>query len=86
MCIFPDMFVGTDVSLCYLIVSSFFAIHVKQARVHLLNREPFEDAFGPKTKRKRPKLLAADYESLVKKAGGSQGKSPLFLKFPSVLD
>ncbi|EXB76300.1 Nucleolar GTP-binding protein 2 [Morus notabilis] len=46
--------------------------HQKQARVHLLDREPFEDAFGPKTKRKRPKLLAADYDSLVKKAGGSQ--------------
>ncbi|KAF5468537.1 hypothetical protein F2P56_012681 [Juglans regia] len=44
----------------------------KQTRVHLLDTEPFGDAFGPKTKRKRPKLLAADYESLVKKADGSQ--------------
>lgn len=44
----------------------------KQARVHLLDTEPFEDAFGPKTKRKRPKLLAADYESWAKKADGSQ--------------
>ncbi|XP_011042468.1 PREDICTED: nucleolar GTP-binding protein 2 [Populus euphratica] len=46
--------------------------HQKQARVHLLDTQPFEDAFGPKTKRKRPRLLAADYESLVKKADGSQ--------------
>ncbi|EOY25625.1 GTP-binding family protein isoform 4 [Theobroma cacao] len=46
--------------------------HSKQARAHLLDTQPFEDAFGPKTKRKRPKLLAADYESLVKKADGSQ--------------
>ncbi|PON56900.1 Nucleolar GTP-binding protein [Parasponia andersonii] len=46
--------------------------HQKQARVHLLDREPFEDAFGPKTKRKRPRLLAADYDSLLKKADGSQ--------------
>lgn len=46
---------------------------LKQARVHLLDTEPFEDAFGPKTKRKRPKLLAADYESWAKKADGSQG-------------
>ncbi|KAF7822741.1 nuclear/nucleolar GTPase 2 [Senna tora] len=46
--------------------------HQKQARVHLLDREPFVDAFGPKTKRKRPNLMAADYESLVKKADGSQ--------------
>lgn len=44
----------------------------QQARVHLLDREPFGDAFGPKKKRKRPNLLAADYESLVKRAGGSQ--------------
>ncbi|KAF5752442.1 nucleolar GTP-binding protein 2 [Tripterygium wilfordii] len=46
--------------------------HQKQVRVHLLDREPFEDAFGSKTKRKRPKLLAADYEYLVKKASTSQ--------------
>ncbi|BAT92546.1 Nuclear/nucleolar GTPase [Vigna angularis] len=45
--------------------------HQKQARVHLLDREPFQDAFGPKTKRKRPSLMAADYESLLKKADGS---------------
>ncbi|WCJ32163.1 Nucleolar GTP-binding protein 2 [Euphorbia peplus] len=46
--------------------------HQKQARVHLLDTEPFGDAFGPKRKRKRPRLLAADYESLVQKADGSQ--------------
>ncbi|CDP05900.1 unnamed protein product [Coffea canephora] len=46
--------------------------HQKQARVHLLDTEPFADVFGPKGKRKRPKLMAADYESLVKKADGSQ--------------
>ncbi|XP_065863208.1 nuclear/nucleolar GTPase 2-like [Euphorbia lathyris] len=46
--------------------------HQKQARVHLLDTEPFGDAFGPKRKRKRPKLLAADYESLAIKADGSQ--------------
>ncbi|XP_022133818.1 nuclear/nucleolar GTPase 2 isoform X1 [Momordica charantia] len=45
--------------------------HQKQSRVHLLDTEPFEDAFGPKGKRKRPKLLAADYESLLKKADKS---------------
>ncbi|KAJ0044883.1 hypothetical protein Pint_04487 [Pistacia integerrima] len=43
-----------------------------QARVHLLDTEPFKDAFGPKGKRKRPKLLATDYDSLVKRADGSQ--------------
>ena len=47
---------------------------MKQARAYLLDTEPFEDAFGPKRKRKRPKLLAVDYESLIKKADGSQGK------------
>ncbi|KAK1582408.1 hypothetical protein Q3G72_014654 [Acer saccharum] len=46
--------------------------HQKQARVHLLDTQPFKDAFGPTTKRKRPKLLATDYESLIKRADGSQ--------------
>ncbi|XP_058750623.1 nuclear/nucleolar GTPase 2-like [Vicia villosa] len=46
--------------------------HQKQSRVHVLDREPFSDAFGPKTKRKRPSLLTTDYESLAKKADGSQ--------------
>ncbi|VVB00384.1 unnamed protein product [Arabis nemorensis] len=44
----------------------------KQARVHLLDMESFQDAFGRKTKRKRPKLVASDYEALVKKAAESQ--------------
>ncbi|EPS64656.1 hypothetical protein M569_10122, partial [Genlisea aurea] len=51
---------------------SLLSDHQKQARVHLLDTEPFADAFGPKTKRKRPKLVACDYESLVKRADGSQ--------------
>ncbi|KAK1266508.1 hypothetical protein QJS04_geneDACA000498 [Acorus gramineus] len=46
--------------------------HQKKSRAHLLDNEPFQDAFGPKRKRKRPRLLAADYEALVKKADGSQ--------------
>ncbi|XLR41714.1 hypothetical protein HN51_019907 [Arachis hypogaea] len=51
---------------------SLLSDHQKQAKVHLLDREPFANAFGPKTTRKRPTLLAADYESFVKKADGSQ--------------
>ncbi|XP_020113090.1 nuclear/nucleolar GTPase 2 isoform X1 [Ananas comosus] len=46
--------------------------HQKQAKAHLLDTEPFDHAFGPKRKRKRPKLLASDYDSLVKKADVSQ--------------
>uniref|UniRef100_A0A1D1YFX1 Nuclear/nucleolar GTPase 2 n=1 Tax=Anthurium amnicola TaxID=1678845 RepID=A0A1D1YFX1_9ARAE len=46
--------------------------HQKQARAHLLDTEPFQDVSGPKRKRKHPKLLALDYESLIKKADGSQ--------------
>ncbi|KZV18134.1 nucleolar GTP-binding protein 2-like [Dorcoceras hygrometricum] len=46
--------------------------HQKQARAHLLDTEPFVYCFGPKTKRKRPVLVAADYESLLKRASGSQ--------------
>lgn len=44
----------------------------KQRRAHLLDTEPFENAFGPKTKRKRPKLEANDYEALLKKADSLQ--------------
>lgn len=44
----------------------------KQRRVHLLDTEPFENAFGPKGKRKRPKLQATDYQSLVQKADSLQ--------------
>ncbi|KAI3928099.1 hypothetical protein MKW98_023700 [Papaver atlanticum] len=46
--------------------------HQKHAKAHLLDVEPFKDAFGPQRKRKRPKLLAVDYESLLKRADGSQ--------------
>lgn len=46
--------------------------HQKQARAHLLDTESFQDVFGPKRKRKRPKILASDYESLVKKADESE--------------
>ncbi|KAL8171895.1 hypothetical protein V2J09_023699 [Rumex salicifolius] len=44
----------------------------KQSRAHLLETEPFENTFGPKMKRKRPKLGATDYESLLKKADNLQ--------------
>jgi nuclear GTP-binding protein len=48
---------------------------VQDARAHILDTEPFEHAFGPKGKRKRPKLSSLDYESLIKKADDSQGMS-----------
>ncbi|KAM0896407.1 hypothetical protein ACQ4PT_023223 [Festuca glaucescens] len=44
----------------------------KDGRAHILDTEPFEHAFGPKSKRKRPKLSSLDYESLIKKADNSQ--------------
>ncbi|KAI3857695.1 hypothetical protein MKX03_035417, partial [Papaver bracteatum] len=34
--------------------------------------EPFKEAFGPKGRAKRPKLLADSYESLLDKANKSQ--------------
>ena len=39
----------------------------KKAKVDLLKVQGFQDTFGPKAQRKRPRALAADYESLVKK-------------------
>lgn len=58
MLLFPLQYMHSKLEFTFLIVDT----------------EPFRDAFGPKGKRKRPKLLAADYESLVKRADGSQGK------------
>ncbi|CAM6086984.1 unnamed protein product [Calypogeia fissa] len=49
----------------------------KQSRVHLLDTEKFDDTFGPKKKRKRPKLAVDDYESLVEKVNGVQEKFEL---------
>lgn len=44
----------------------------KQRRSHLLDTEPFANTFGPKTKRKRPKLEANGLEDLLKKADSLQ--------------
>lgn len=48
--------------------------HQKQTRVHLLDTEKFEDTFGPKKKRRRPKLNIEDYEDLVQKTSNVQEK------------
>ena len=40
----------------------------KYARVHMLDTEPFDKCFGSKATRKKPKVLGADLESLVKAA------------------
>eukprot|EP00250_Pteridium_aquilinum_P024420 c29055_g1_i1 orf=442-2277(-) len=48
--------------------------HQKQARVHLLDTEKFADTFGPKKKRRRPKLNIEDYEDLVQKTSDVQEK------------
>ncbi|KAH7292204.1 hypothetical protein KP509_29G055900 [Ceratopteris richardii] len=59
--------------------------HQKQARVHLLDTEKFEDTFGPKKKRRRPKLNIEDYEDLAQKASdvqeryNSQGNTEQFV-------
>merc|ERR1712137_441840 len=37
------------------------------AHVNLLSMESFDDTFGPKKKRKRPSLLAPDYDALMEK-------------------
>ncbi|GAQ91582.1 Nucleolar GTP-binding protein 2 [Klebsormidium nitens] len=40
----------------------------KTSRVKLLGTEPFGDAFGPKSTRKRPRLQVSDYGAMVDKA------------------
>lgn len=48
----------------------------KQARAHLLDTEKFQDVFGAKAVRKRPKLAVDDYQALLSKAAAIQGQSP----------
>jgi len=40
------------------------------AKVNLLSMESFDDTFGPKKKRKRPNIIASDYDSLMEKTEG----------------
>ncbi len=40
----------------------------KQAKVDLLRVQGFQDTFGPKSQRKRPRQVAQDYESLMKRS------------------
>jgi nuclear GTP-binding protein len=46
---------------------------MKQQRMNLLSTESFEDTFGPKHKRKRPKLSAGSLEDLLSNANTSAG-------------
>ena len=48
---------------------------LQQARVHLLDTETFSDAFGPKARRKRPRLASDDYEALIETATTTIGAS-----------
>ena len=47
------------------------------SRVHLVDTEPFSDTFGPKSRRKRPKLAAEDYSTLLEKVDSVNGTEPL---------
>ena len=40
----------------------------KQARMHILEADPFQDTFGPKAQRKRPKLGSGSIEELIESA------------------
>ena len=44
------------------------------SRVHLVDTEPFSDTFGPKSRRKRPKLAAEDYSTLLQKVDSVNGR------------
>lgn len=43
------------------------------AQVNLLSMESFDDTFGPKKKRKKPNLIASDYDSLMEKTNEKTG-------------
>lgn len=44
------------------------------ARSHLVETESFEHTFGPKARRRRPKLGASDYERLLESSEAQQGR------------
>jgi len=46
----------------------------KNARVHILDTEKFENTFGPKAHRKRPKIMAGDMESLLAQVNSANEK------------
>ncbi|XP_013420143.1 nucleolar GTP-binding protein 2 [Lingula anatina] len=46
----------------------------KHARVHLLDTEPFQSTFGPKSLRKKPNIKAVDVQSLLAAAQSSTDK------------
>lgn len=46
---------------------------MQQKKVHLLDTETFQDTFGPKKKRRRPKLAVDDFEALVQKVEQVRG-------------
>ncbi len=50
-----------------------FFCHLQQKKMHLLDTETFEDAFGPKKKRRRPKLAVDDFHGLVQKVDETRG-------------
>ncbi|KAK2179611.1 hypothetical protein NP493_480g03038 [Ridgeia piscesae] len=46
----------------------------KNAKVHILDTESFDNTFGPKAQRKRPNIRVADMDSLLQQAGESSQK------------
>ena len=54
---------------------------MQQKKVHLLDTETFQDTFGPKKKRRRPKLAVDDFEALVQKVEQVRGFGFLFRTF-----
>jgi nuclear GTP-binding protein len=42
--------------------------------INILDQEPYEETFGPKSKRKRPKLIAESLEGIAKKVEENHGK------------
>ncbi|XP_057415844.1 nuclear/nucleolar GTPase 2-like isoform X2 [Lotus japonicus] len=53
-------------------MSSNYNVHQKQKQSNPRVLRPFNDVFGPKTKRKCPCLLACDYQSLAEKGDAAQ--------------
>ena len=58
---------------CFFGLVNTHFIYLQTARMHLLDVDPFQNTFGPKAQRKKPKITAISMDDLVSKSISSQG-------------
>jgi nuclear GTP-binding protein len=57
---------------------------MKTSQVHMLDNEPFSNAFGPKAQRKRPKLKVSSLDDLNQAIDDSAGILSVFYEYSNL--